>query len=179
MKVLLAIVGSLVGLVVLAVVVLFCLGMRPHAGRTRTAIDIARPPEQVWAWLTEPARAKQWVGGLVEIREDTPNVHGVGARETWVMQDPNAKGQMVIPSEVTLYDEPRKVSVHLAVAGSFTGDASYVLTPTATGTHLESIGDWQYQNPVVRLMEPLVTPQANAKSAADFAKLKALMEAAQ
>lgn len=176
-KVLLWIAGGLVALVVLAVGVLFVMGKRPDAGRMRTSIEIAQPPEVVWTWVTEPARVKQWVSWLVEIRNDTPGVEGVGSRETWIMDDPNMKQRMEIPAVVTATDKPRSVSAHVGVTGMFEGDATYTLVPTATGTRLESDSRWRYTEPFARLMEPLVTQQAIAKERADFAHLKALAEA--
>lgn len=168
--------GGLVGLVVLAVLVLFLVGRRPHAGDTLSVIEIARPPEVVWTWITEPERVKQWVSWLAEVRQDTPGVDGVGARETWFMDDPNMKKRLEIPAVVTAYDPPRSVSIHIDAPKLFQGDATYTLTPTPTGTRLEQKGSWRYADAFSRLMEPLVTPQANAKGDKDFAKLKALIE---
>jgi hypothetical protein len=111
------------------------------------------------------------------VREDTPGVEGVGARETWVMDDPNMKKRIEIPALVTAYDRPRAVSVHINAPGMFEGDLTYTLTPTATGTRLAQAGRWRYGDPLSRLMEPLITPHANAKGREDFAKLKALAEA--
>lgn len=177
MKVLLWLVGGLVGLVVIAVGVLLIMGQRPSARRTHTTVEIARPPEVVWAWITEPDKVKQWVSWLVEVREDTHGVEGVGARETWIMDDPNMKKRLEIPSVVTAYDKPRRVSVHIELVEMFQGDVTYTLTPTSYGTRLEQSGKWHYGDPFARLMEPLIAPQAEAKGRSDFAKLKALAEA--
>jgi uncharacterized protein YndB with AHSA1/START domain len=177
MKVVLWLLGGLVGLVVLAVLVLFCMGLAPGAGDTRVAVEIARPPEEVWTWITEEAKVKKWVSWLVEIREDTHGIEGVGARETWIMDDPTMKQRLEIPSLVTSYDKPRRVGVRIAAPKMFTGDVTYTLTPTATGTRLEQYGRWHYDDAFARLMVPLITPQANAKGKADFGRLKALIEA--
>lgn len=177
MKVVLWLIGGLVALVVLCVAVLAIMGMQPGAGNTRAAVEIARTPEQIWPWLTQEAKVKKWVSWLVEIREDTPGVNGVGARETWIMDDPTMKKRMEIPSLVTAYDPPRSVTVHIAAHGMFEGDVSYHLTPIKGGTQLEQVGQWHYDDAFARLMVPLITPQANAKGKADFEKLKALIEA--
>ena len=49
-----------------AVVVL--LAISKDQSRLDATIEIARPPDVVFAWVTEPARVKQWLGWLVEIR---------------------------------------------------------------------------------------------------------------
>ena len=59
----------------------------------------------------------------------------------------------------------RSVSIHIDAPKLFQGDATYALTPTPTGTRLEQKGSWRYADAFSRLMEPLVTPQANAKGA--------------
>jgi uncharacterized protein YndB with AHSA1/START domain len=178
MKVLLWIVGGLIGLVVLCVCALFLMSRSPGAGDTHVAIEIARPPEEVWAWITETAHVKQWVGSLVDVRQDSTGLEGVGARETWIMSDPGMKRPMEIPAVVTAYDKPRSISVHIdAQAMMFTGDLTYTLTPTASGTHLAQDGKWHYADPTARLMVPLITPAANKKGQADFARLKTLIEA--
>ena len=177
MKVLLGIVVGLIGIVVLAVCGLFLASRRPDAGSTHIAVEIARPPDVVWTWITEPAHVKQWVATLVEVRQDSTGVDGVGMRETWVMDDPSTNRRIEIPSVVTAWDKPCSVSVHIGAPGMFAGDVTYVLTPTATGTHLAQDGKWRYAEPVARLMEPLITPAANKKGQADFMRLKTLVEA--
>jgi uncharacterized protein YndB with AHSA1/START domain len=173
------IVGGLVGLVVLAVCALFLASRLPGAADTHVAIDIARPPEVVWAWITEPAHVKQWVGSLVDVRQDSTGIETVGARETWIMDDPGTKRRMEIPAVVTACDKPRSISVHIDATGMmFTGDLTYALTATVGGTHLGQDGQWHYSDAVTRFLVPLITPAANKKGQDDFARLKELIEAA-
>lgn len=177
MKWLIRIVGGLVALVLLCVLGLWLAGMRPGAGETHSVVEIARPPEVVWAWVTTPDSLKQWVSWLDEVRLDTPGVSGVGARETWFMNDPNLKRRVALQSEVIAYDAPRMVTVRLGAREAFSGEASFTLTPTATGTRLETRGRWEYVEPFAKLMEPLITPEALKKERMDFATLKRLAEA--
>ncbi len=59
----------LAALIVIPLGVLLILGHRANAGRTHVSVEIAGSPEQVWVWLDEGARLKQWVSWLVEVRE--------------------------------------------------------------------------------------------------------------
>jgi hypothetical protein len=49
---------------------------------------------------------------------------------------------------------------------------------TGVGTRLRQDGKWRHGDPFSRFMEPLITPQANKKGRADFARLEAVVEGA-
>jgi uncharacterized protein YndB with AHSA1/START domain len=173
------IVLGILGLIVLAVVVLFALSKRPGAGETEVTVEIARPPAVVWAWLTEEPKLVQWVGWLTDVVPDPATPPGVGHKETWVMLDPNSKEPMRIVTTVTREDAPRAAAARLEVPGAFVGDVSYDLTDLGSGrTQLRQKSVFHMKNPVFTLMEPLVTPEARKKANADFARLKQLAEAA-
>lgn len=172
MKILLYGLAGFGALVVLALVALFLMGFRRSAGSMVSAIEINAPPDEVWLWVNEPARLKQWVSWLEEVREDNA-LSGVGAKRTWVMNDPNMKQNVEIQAEVTQFDPPRQLGVHLASKIGFTGDATYTLTDLGDGkTRLEAQGKFRYNHWFARLMEPVVTPQARKKQRADLETLK-------
>lgn len=166
-----------VGLLVLCLGVLFVVSKRPHAGDMHSQIEIAAPPQVVFEWVTQPDKLTKWVSWLVEVRDDSPGVNGVGAHHTWIMNDPNMKKQMRMPAEITAYDPPRGITVRVGAKGMFLGDASYTLTPTANGTLLRSDSSWKYFDLFSQIMEPLITPEAIKKERMDFATLKRLVEA--
>lgn len=165
---------GVIALLLLAAGALAALGMRSDAGVERASIEIARPPDAVWPWLVEGAKQKQWISWLVEVRESGPG------KLVLVMVDPNnGNAREEIPEEVTEQDRPRKESVHIAMPGSFEGDASYILTDLGGArTRVETIGRYHYMEWMARLMEPLITRESAKKAAMDFAKLKMLVEAA-
>src|SRR5215471_7674997 len=94
MKWIVRILGGIVALLVLAVFGLFLAGKRADAGRTHASLDVAASREQVWPWLTEPDKMKQWVDWLVEVRASDP-VARPGAKRTLVMRDPNNGGKLM------------------------------------------------------------------------------------
>ncbi len=71
MKWILRILLGLVGLLVLAVVVLFVLSKRPDAGKGDVTIDIARPPDVVWQWVSEEREARPLGSVWLEERSST------------------------------------------------------------------------------------------------------------
>jgi uncharacterized protein YndB with AHSA1/START domain len=176
MKLLRVLVNAVAVLIVGAVVVLLCMGLLPGARGTHTAVEIAAPPDSVFAWVTRKEYVTKWVTGVLEVREDTTVAGGVGSRETWIMQDPSEKRPMEVHSEVMRYDSPRLVDVKVWTPGMFDGEFTYTLTPTASGTRLAMDGTSHFSQWIFWLIEPLITPQANKKMASDFAKLKSLIE---
>jgi uncharacterized protein YndB with AHSA1/START domain len=171
--------GSLAGIVGVAVVVLFALGYRSGANQLNTSIEIDRPPSTVWPWVTEADKQKQWISFLVEVREDVPGAKGVGSRQTWVMQDANRNNKkMEIVGEITASIPGKYVEVKMGSEGMFDGVASYNLVDLGNGrTRLESKGHYHYAQAFARLMEPLIMPQARKKMNSDLARLKTLVEA--
>ena len=178
MKWVVRILGGLVAILVLAVLVIFVMGHRPGAGTLHGSVEIARSPEQVWPYLIEAPKLKQWVSWLAEVRDETPGMVGVGSKSTWVMNDPMTKKQMAIPATITAYDAPNRFSCRIEMAKMFTGDATYKLTPIATGTRVEAISTWHYSDAFSQLMEPFITPEAEKKTRADLANLKKAVESA-
>ena len=167
---------AVVGFLALAVVVLLILGRRESAGRLQGAIEIDRPPSEVFAWITQKDKLTRWVGWLVDVRENGPL--GKGARRVWVMDDPNMKQTIEIIADVEAYDPPRGLRLHTSMAGGFDGTNTYTLVDLGQGrTRLEADSRFQFQHWVVRLLKPIVAHQARRKMHNDLARLKSLAEA--
>ena len=174
MKWILRIAGGLLAVIVLAVVVLLALGHRSSAGRTVATIEIAAPPQQVWQWLEEPGKLKQWISWVVEVK--TPQgspASGAGAKRTIVMRDPNEGGALMsIDGVCTKYDPPVYQALSLSTPGAFEGEETYRLTDLGNNrTRLEIAGEFRYTMWLAQLMEPLITPEAQKKMDGDMARL--------
>lgn len=168
-------------LILLAVVGLAAAGMRPGAGQMTGSIEIARPPQVVWSWVTEPAKVKQWVSWLVEIEPMDGGLMAPGQRQVWIMEDQNNGGmRMRIVNQVVEAKPAEYLRIETASDGAFRGDASYRLVDLGNGrTRLEDAGSFHFDSWFARLMEPLITPQARKKMESDLARLKQLAESAQ
>jgi len=178
MKWLLIVLGALLGLVVLCVIGLLLMGLRPGAGRSVHSVIVARPAADVWTWITEPERVKRWVSWLVEIRTTETGPPRAGMTEVWVMDDPNMKRRIEIEGRITEVTPLQRLSVAIAMPGQFEGTTTYTLTEVEGGTRLDTDGRFLYTHPLIRLLEPIVTPEADKKMRADLARLKSLAEAA-
>jgi uncharacterized protein YndB with AHSA1/START domain len=166
-------------LIVLPFLTLFILSHRANAGVTHTETEIAAEPEQVWPWLDESARLKQWVSWLVEVREPQPVHHEVGAPMTWVMKDENNGGiLMPLAGRFTEYNPP--VHFKLGIGSPremFEGEEAYTLVRLGSGhTRMAIDARYRYHQWFAALMEPIITPAADKKMRADLAHLKSLIE---
>ncbi len=129
-KVLLGVIGVIIAVVLIGVIVLLVLGRRDDAGRNTAAIQIDRPPAQVFPWITEPDRLKQWIGGLVESTPLTDDGLEVGARSREVIAMGNERYEM----ETTIVDlePPVRLVVEIDSSG-FKADARYDLVESGGG----------------------------------------------
>jgi len=167
----------LAALIVLPVVTLLILGQRSGAGQMHASAEISASPAQLWSWIDDGQRLKQWVSWMVEARAwDKPA--GVGARRVLVMRDENNGGAiMEIEGTCTEYSPPSRLTMLLAVKDAFDGQQLYRLTDLGNGrTRLDVESRYHLTNPLARLMEPLVTPQAEKKLVGDVARLKSMVE---
>jgi len=171
----------LAALIIVPLITLLALGHRAGAGTMQAGIDINASPEQVWAWIDEADKLKQWIGWVVDVRYPNPQkTMGLGASRVFVMKDQNNGGAiMQITGENREYAPPQKMTVHLSDAdGMFAGDQSYQLTDLGNGhTHFEVHSRFRYSQWLPRLMEPVITPAAEKKMAMDIGRLKSLIEA--
>jgi uncharacterized protein YndB with AHSA1/START domain len=179
MKWLMYVLAAVGGLFGIALIVLLFLGGGRGQARYVHSIDIARPPDTVFAWVSRPEKLKSWVGWMIDIRDLTPDRVGVGAKHVWVMEDRNNENQhMDIEAEVTRYEPDRMVESRVQAAELFSGDVRYELEPMpASRTRLTYRASFQYQHWLAKLLEPVISRSAQQKLEEDMARLKQQIEA--
>lgn len=178
MKWILYLAGSVVGLLAIAVVVLVVLGALSER-RIHATVDIDRPADVVFAWVTEPRRLQAWIGWLVDIRNVTPQQGQVGSRQVWVMEDRNNNNaRMEIETEFVTYRPGRALTARLNAPGAFIGAVDYVLEPLGPNrTRLKYSMSYDYQMWLARLLEPIIARSARQKLEEDLQRLKQRAEA--
>jgi len=164
--------GAVIVLVLLA---LFMVGRRPGAGRVSGTVELGAPPAEVMPWLTEPSKLRRWVGWLADVKGDT-TAATLGRTQQWVMDD-GKSGAITMNVELTGWAPPDSMRAKLSVPGLVEGDNRYVLEDLLAGTRLTVSGRYTHPNLVVALLEPLVTPEAQAKLRADLARLRGAIAA--
>ncbi len=159
------------GLIATGVLALRVLGQRDGARRTGASVEIARPPAEVWSWLEDAATFWQWVVWVTEVRDS-------GATRSVFMKDPNMNDEIVRVDSVVKERIPhQRLVVELTSPIGFSGVMTYSLEDLGGGrTRLTTSAHWVYGHWFASLMEPVVTPQANAKGREDLERLKRLAE---
>jgi uncharacterized membrane protein len=166
--------AGLGGLVALAIVVLLAIGGGRGESRLVRSVEISRPAEVVFTWISEPERLESWVGWLVEIKTLTPPPTAVGSRNVWVMEDRNNNNQrMDIETEVTRLEPNRLLEARLSVQAGFTGTVLYELQPIdAYRTHLTYRATYHFDHWLAKLLEPVISRSAQQKLNEDLDRLK-------
>jgi hypothetical protein len=167
-------------LLIVPFVTLLVLGHRTGAGQTRASVEINASPAELWPWIDDGGKLKQWVSWMVEAKNPDPGKpSGIGSRRVLVMKDENNGGALMeIASKYTEYTPPTHMTVQVSDSeGMFDGEQAYQLTDLGNGrTRVDMRGRFHFSQWFANLMEPVITPQAEKKMAADLARLKALVE---
>jgi len=179
MKAAIRIGGAILGLLLIAVAGLWIASNRRDAGRMRASVEIERAPEEIWPWITEPEQLTQWVKWLREVRPDTTSpAEGIGHRETRVIDDPRTKEPKLEAGNVTRWEPPDQMGIHVEVPDEYEGDVLYTLTDLGNGrTRVEQDGRFTFDKRFASLLEPLMTPGAMRKMFDDMKRLKEKVEA--
>jgi carbon monoxide dehydrogenase subunit G len=140
--------------------------------RIHESIAINRPPDEVWAFLTELFNSPRVRPGSLALRRTSPGPLGSGS----VIQG----RQMVLGFEtrftmtVTEFDPPRRAVVTLA-ARPVRGAISTTLEPTANGTKVDRTTDIEF-HPALKLLSPVLGYLLRRQDRAASRNLKRLIE---
>jgi carbon monoxide dehydrogenase subunit G len=167
-------------LLIVPMAVLLVMDHRTNAGLAQASVEINASPDQLWPWLDDGERLKQWVSWLVDVKYPDPHsAHGVGTKRIWILKDENNGGTLMqIASTFSEYAPPSRMTVQIADSdGIFNGEESYQLVDLGGGrTRVEVEDRAHYMQWFANLMEPLITPEAEKKLVMDLNHLKQLVE---
>lgn len=94
-------------------------------------IEIARPPEDAFAYVVDPTRFPEWQNDVVTVRVEQSGRLGLGSRFTTVRRIGRTEREMT--QEVTALDPPRGWSVR-GVGGPIRPNADVTVEPLDDGT---------------------------------------------
>lgn len=101
--------------------------------KAHATIDIQRPPDTVWDYLTDFPRNPEWLTQVQQVRMATPAA-GVGTQIVEVRRMPGRTVEGVV--EITEWLPPQRLR-KVSPSGALRADGLYKLAPTPTGgTHL-------------------------------------------
>ena len=140
--------------------------------RNEYVAEFERPVEEVFAFVDDDDKVKQWIGGLLETRRTTAGQPGVGSRFHQKIKVGNRVMEM--NGELLAYEPGRFLSVKI---DSEMGEmkVNYDFAEINGGTRLTYTCDSQYRSLFYRLLSPLIKRITQQKLQKDFARLKQLL----
>jgi uncharacterized protein YndB with AHSA1/START domain len=95
-----------------------------------SSIEIARPPEEVFSYVTDPSRFAEWQHDVVSVRMEGGRPPGVGSRFTTTRRIGGTERTMT--QEITEIDAPRSWAAH-GVDGPIRPNAGITVEPVNDG----------------------------------------------
>jgi uncharacterized protein YndB with AHSA1/START domain len=138
--------------------------------RITTTIEIRRPQQETFAYLTDPRNALEWSTELVDVTYNGDLTEGTTGSDTRKMGGKT----IVMPWTVSSYQRPDRIVFEYG--RPFPATAEFSFRPTDDGTmvtcdtDLRPRGWW-------RLLAPLMVKEARKADQVQFPKVKEILEA--
>jgi uncharacterized protein YndB with AHSA1/START domain len=140
-----------------------------------SSIDIARPPDEVFAYVTDPVHFPEWQADVVSVRWETDQPPAVGARFITTRRIGGAERTMT--QEITRNDPPTSWAAR-GIDGPIRAYATISIEPVSggAGSRVTFTLDFEGHGLGVPLL-PLVRRQARKGAPGSYENLKKLLEA--
>jgi uncharacterized protein YndB with AHSA1/START domain len=133
---------------------------------------INRPPEEVYAFVTDPANEAKWHADVLEAHKTSDGPLGVGSTIQFTF---NFMGKKDIDLVVREFDPPRREVVEATSKGPMAPTFTFTFEPGDGGTRFTRKGNIRVSG-WMRLMEPMMKGMASKRADGFLAKLKLLLE---
>ncbi len=140
--------------------------------RYELAVEIARPPAEVYAYLADPAHLPDWQEDVEEVRDAPGGPLTVGASFTEVRSFLGKRVESTL--EATAAEPGRELSLR-TVSGPVQVSIRHLLEPTGDGTRVRVEAEAD-AGKLLGLGGPLLRKAAERRARGDFERLKALLE---
>jgi carbon monoxide dehydrogenase subunit G len=135
-------------------------------------LEIARPPADVFAYLTDFDNVREWQRATDEIRRETDGPTAVGTSYVQVIRLLGKRIESRI--EVTELEAPDRFSIRTS-GGPVDFHVTHLLAPAPDGTRLSIEGEGEAQG-VFKLGEAVVVKAAEHELRKSFERVKAVLE---
>jgi len=136
------------------------------------SININRPVEEVFNYVSNLQNGSQWQSGLLEVRQLTPGSLKTGVQYAAVRKFLGKKLEGVV--EIVTYELNKKFAIK-SNSGSIPFEESYVFEPATQGTRLSTVLEL-HTSGLMGLAEPMIAGSVKRELEADFGNLKDLLE---
>jgi len=141
-----------------------------------STIDIARPPEEVFAYATDPSRFPEWQRDVVRVRVEGDGPAGVGSRFTTTRRVGGVERTMT--QEVTECRAPARWAVR-GVDGPIRPSATVTVEPLEGGARSRVSFALDFEgHGIGRPLLPAVRRQTQRAAPVSYRNLKARLEGA-
>ena len=137
-----------------------------------TSVEIARSPEEVFAYITDVSRHPEWQAGLVSAALQTDGPLGVGSRA--VHKRKLGPVTLAQTSEITEFDPPRLVAFR-ELDGPIRAQGRERVEPTGDGSRVSFEMDMQGHRLGVLLL-PIARGQVTRQVEESHENLKRILE---
>jgi uncharacterized protein YndB with AHSA1/START domain len=137
------------------------------------SVEIARPVDEVFAFLADPANLPRWQSGLHEVRKEG-DASGVGARHVEIRSVLGKRLEQTL--EVTALEPGRRLDLEV-VEGPVHLSIRHTFSSTAGGTRVDVVGEGD-PGPLFVIAGPFLARVLKKQSQTDFARLKSELEEA-
>ena len=141
--------------------------------RYELAVEIERPPAEVYAFLADPGHLPRWQADVEEVRDAPGGPLSTGASFTEVR---SFLGKRVESTLEAVVAEPGHELTLRTVSGPVRVTIQHLLEPSGAGTALRVVGEAD-PGKLLGLGGPLVRKAAERRARSDFARLKTVLEA--
>lgn len=138
--------------------------------RVELTIEIARPPDDVFAYLTDVEQLPRWQKSVLEARADGPFAEGTRIVERRSLFGREAESEL----QVTAFEPGRRLTLE-TIRGPVELEVDHRLEQAETGTRLEVTAAGRAKG-ALRFAGPAVAAGARQELKRDFERLKALLE---
>jgi uncharacterized protein YndB with AHSA1/START domain len=138
--------------------------------RFEVEIDIDRPPEAVFALLTDISRLPEWQESAISAEAEGSVAVGSRIRETRRLMGREFR----VVHEVTAHDPPHRFDIR-SIEGPIPLSVSHTLEPSGGGTNLYVVGEAKPKG-MLRFAAAGVAKAAEGEFRRDFERLKQLLE---
>jgi carbon monoxide dehydrogenase subunit G len=139
----------------------------------RAQAGIAATPAQIYPYLVEPDRLKQWLGGLVESTPLTEGGTRVGARSREIVEENGRRFEL----ESLVLDVRTNELLVVEISGSMgLMRSEYRLTGEGARTRVHHIMNARYKG-FIRLLAPFIKGMVQRKIEGDLERLRQAVEA--
>jgi len=138
-----------------------------------SSIEIARPPREVFAYATDPARFAEWQGDVVGVRVEGGGQAGIGSRFTTTRRVGGVERTMT--QEVTELQAPRSWAA-AGVEGPVRPSARITVEPLGDGRSRVTFALDFEGHGIGRPLLPAIRRQARRQAPVSYRRLKQRLE---